>query len=451
MRNIIITIYPLPNTSDITYVFSSESNYTEQVYALSSLILNYSILSSAIESELILSMNQTPKSTNQFRSGQLVEIVDNGYVVFQGSILKVMNKLLPVNDGGQGGWYTLLTIVPSIYQLYVSPVIFDKAQAEQINDLTGLNVVAILAAQVTQKINTQLLLDYMISNTFYNIKWNKTIESNNLPNEVFLMSDLGSSRDSVLRSSIDAYNTVLYQQEDGNIIIRQLSTNEAYNAPFNIDLDNKSAIASTISNAQDVPFIPLLTCDYIDNTSLIPSVVSNYAMLSPNLSSASGSSWNVLSYKPNPVFFPRVSQLAQAGWFVGAIGNTSIGTNIISDPTTSAVFKKYSSSRDQYMIVSKSSNVKDPSTAAYQALLTAKQLGIALMNYYTINALISLDDQYIDQESDMVNIIGKIIQIQNCDMQAGVIANCSRIYNAQGSYLNFSILPLGSITGYWST
>lgn len=77
-------------------------------------------------------------------------------------------------------------------------------------------------------------------------------------------------------------------------------------------------------------------------------------------------------------------------------------------------------------------------------------MGNALTGYASLSGTISLDDKSL-AKVDMQTVLGKIVQINNCDLQSGIIATCSRSYSAQGSYLNFNIAPLGSLTGYWKS
>lgn len=451
MRRILISVYPRPNAVDLqgnpdnSYVFNSQDRINpDSSYQFFSMVLNYSIQSSSVTSMLVLTMNEPPDLTNVLRSGQPVEIVDNGDTVFQGVILSARYKLLPIGEGSQGQMALLITLAPSIYQLVNTPMIFDANQAQQVANLTGINVQNILAGGIAQNVSSDSLINYMISNTDYNSFFGNNINVEDLSTNVFVMAEAGQTRDSVLRASIDFNNVVLFQAENGLINIRQLDS--TIPAPFNVDLTNQ--FNDTDSN-NDTPTVSMLNYDYIENAASTPSIVSNYNMISPNLAVSNNASANILSYKPNPNFYPRVAQLATTGWFVGEIGQTQINDNVVTDPTVAKILSGYQTMVDQYMIGSPQFGAANSSTTAYQALLTGKQLGQALINYSILEGTISLDDQNISIQQNMGSVLGTIIKIQNCEMQSGVIATCSREYSAMGSYLSFNALPLGSITGYW--
>ncbi len=450
MRQLVITIYRRPGvTRDFLYNFNSEDEFLQsQIYQFINLNLNYSVLTSQITSTLVLGMNEPINESNVIRSGQPVQITDNGQIVFQGLVLSPRYTLLPMTENSQGGSYLIATLAPSIYQLTLTPVIFDQIQVQQIQAITGVDVGAILVGDVTQLVETDDLLDYMISNTDYSNFFQKGISAQDLGDNLFLMASVDQMRDPVLRQSIDYYNCVLYQQEDGTIVIRQLDS--ALEAPFDIDLANQFVGNGYIPNTaiDTIPIVPLLSYEYVDNAYSTPAVVSNYCMIDAATSVSSNAQQCVLTYAPNSKFFPRIKELELGGWFTGQVGITQLNDNIINDPTTAAAIKGFQQNPDQYMVASQASGVKEQGLAAYQALLTAKQMALGLAGYATINATISLDDPNLP--ADLGSVIGTVIQVQSCDLSAGLIATLSRSYSADGSYMNFNIVPLGSYTGYWT-
>jgi hypothetical protein len=445
MRKLVINISARPETDDNSYGFSSIDVLVPSIYQFLNLVLNYSVTSSSITSMLILGMSSPISSDNVLRSGQPVVITDNGVTVFQGVILTPSYKMLPIDESGQGGLYLFATLAPSIYQFTITPLIFDSAQAKQISTVTGLDVSAILVGGVTQSIATQSMLDYMVTNMDYNAIYGKSISASNLGDNIYVMTAAGEYRDTTIRSSIDYYNCVFYQQEDGTIIIRQLDP--SIESPFDIDLQN--SYLGTLAGSDVTPVAPLLAYEYCENGYSTPSVVSNYAMLSPDTGIGAVAQQCVLSYAPNPEFYPRIGQLLKSGWFTGQIGVTQINDNIVKNPTTAQALKTFQSEQDQYMITTQATGVKDQFYAAYQALLTAKQLGAALTGYSSIDGTISLDDVNL-AGVDLSSVVGTCLQIQNCDMTAGLIATCSRNYSINGSFLTFSIVALGSYTGLWA-
>ena len=445
MRQLKVNIQPRAGTSDLAYIFNSQDTYSPaSPYQFVNLVLNYSVVSSSVTSMLILGMSTTLSENNVLRSGQPVTVEDNGVIVFQGVILTPTYKLLPMSEDSKGGLYAVITLAPSLYQLTLMPMIFDDTQAAQIKIVTGVDVSNFLAGNTVQLSNTQDLLNYMVLDTDYSTYFDGRISADDLGKTLFVMATAETSRDTVLRQSIDYYNCILYQQEDGLIVIRQLDP--SFECPFDIDLANN--IPAQNVTPETVPIAPLLTYEYMENAYSTPAAVSNYAMLAPDLAVAALADQCVLTYAPNPIFFPRIKQLQMGGWFVGQIGGTQINSNIASDPNTAAALAHFQSYQDQYMITTQASGVKDQATAAYQALLTAKQMGAALSGYSGLSFTISLDDPNI-ATADLSSVVGTCLQIQNCDMKSGLIATVSRSYSSDGSYLSGNIVPLGSYTGYW--
>lgn len=452
MRTINITIQKRFNVStDNDYQFLTfGANNESTVYQLESLILNYSVTSSQVTGTLILGMNEPVSSTNVLRSGQPITVLDNGITVFEGILLSPQYTVLPMTDENPGGSFLFATIAPSIYQLTITPLVFDNTQIQQINTLTGTNISNILVSGVTQKIPTDSLLSYMVSNTTYNNVFNHTINAEDLADNLFLITSLGEMRDTALRHSIDYYNCVLYQQEDGIIKIRQLDA--SIDCPFDLDLQNLYNVdLSQPVPPNTIPIAALLTYQYQENAFSTPAVISNYAMLDPNIASAQSATPGVLTYATNPKFFPQIANLQKTGWFVGQIGMTQLNNNVVEDPTTAQALETFFKYPDAYMLASPATGVSDQGLASYQALLTAKQMGMAITGYSSLSGTISLDDPSLANvdPADLGKVVGTIVQIQNCDMQAGLMATVSRSYNAIGSYLSFNITPLGSYTGYW--
>ena len=450
MRNIQIYISARPGTSDNTFSFvtnssQSDPNQEAQVYEFISMDINYFIQSSNVLSQIIFSMNVPVGPLNVIRSGQIVQISDEGNVVFEGIIVPSYS-VLPVSDNGTGGVFLVGTLLPSICQLASTPMVFDTTQANQINSLLGISIINILAGGVAQNVSTSDLLSYIITNTDYNTTFQKTIIYGDLPETVFLMASAGQSRDAVVRASIDFTNTVMYQAENGTIIIRQL--NSSLQAPFSLDLSN--SLNGEVS-ADGTNKLQMLQYKYSDNAISCPSVISNYGLLAADPAISADVQSLLVTYTPNPTYFPRVQQLQKSGWFVGSIMNSQINNNIVTDPTVASILKNYQAFPDKYMLSAASLDESGPTgfVTAYQSLLTGKQLGHALTTYAGLECVISLDDPNIPSIG-MTDILGTCVNIGNCDLKSGLIAAYKRSYSAAGSFLALNIVPLGSITGYWS-
>lgn len=442
MRNIQIFIESREGTDDNIYNFTTQNELTE-VYSFAECILNYSIQSSQSLSKIILDMNQPLNDSNVLRSGQPVIIFDDGQKVFEGILNCVQYMMLPINDQGQGKQVMIGMLSPSICQLTITPTIFDIDQAKQISKLLDIDVSALLIGNFRQSVKTIKLLEYIITNMDYDRIFKKKILYYDLPEELYIMASAAQSRDEVLRYSMDYYNTVLYQQEDGQIIIRQLDAN--IECPFDVDTMNFSL--GNPNTEEFVPIVPMLQYSYTENAYNTPSIISNYGILPDGVAISSGAKNFAVSYSPNEKFYPRINQLLKTGWFTGQLGNSQINDNIISSPIIASALKNFQINKDQYMnSIIPTGLLKDTFFLAYQAMITGKQMGQALTGYSNFNGTISLDDPNLPK---LGNILGSIMQVFNSDMKAGIIASLTRQYGKGGSYLSFSLAPLGSITGYW--
>lgn len=449
MRSISISIFARAGTKDNHYNFSSLNTLSnlkglDNVYQFYSCDINYSLQTSSVLSQLVLSMSDTVKPSNILRSGQNIEITDNNNIIFQGIILSITYSVSP-STNQSGGSFAFLTLAPSIYQLALLPMIFDNAQRTQIQSLLNIDIASFLVANNTQLVDTQKFINYLATNTDIVNIFNHKITISDLPKQVYIMAQAGQSRDSVLRSSIDYTNTVFYQQENGAPIIRQLT--DKIVAPFTLLLNAGDAVVEGYLTGTVYPSV--LSYEYTDNALTVPSVVNNYAIIPPNTSIASNTPLNnFVSFKPNPKYYPRVEQLQKAGWFSGQLQHSPINQNIISDTSLFAILQNYQVQTDQYMLSLSDKNTLDKKLLAYQTLIAGKTMGQSLVSYSNLECRLSLDDRVFDGVN-MQFLLGKIVNITNSDMQSGLIATYSRHYSIQGSYISLCLVPIGSITGYW--
>jgi hypothetical protein len=258
------------------------------------------------------------------------------------------------------------------------------------------------------------------------------------------MTSPGDSRDTMLRTSIDFYNCVMFQKENGIIQIRQLDTSII--APFAVDLQNEYLPPNQLPSQV---IVPMLKWNFYDSAYETPCVMSNYALVPPQLSITQSVDTSLISYTPNSRYYPRLDALKNSGWFVGAIGQTQINQNIIQNPTATTALAGFQASIDLYMKKSSGTGYQNDFLSSYQALLTAKQLAIEITKYSGLIGQVSLDDP--NMPDSIGDFIGTILNIQNCDMQQGVVSKSTRRYSVNGSYLDFDVAPLGSFTGYWKS
>jgi hypothetical protein len=453
MRKTQLLIYPLDDANDVEYSFNLTADDTDDGYINGVSVtkeykfllcdLNYSLTSSLTPSLLILGLNQPQTKKNTLRSGQLVEVADNGVIVFQGNIDLVTYEVSP-----ETGPIVILTLVQSIFQLTKIPFIFSSDQIKQIQKLTNLNAQLMLISDYAQKVNTEQFLNLIIDNTFYKNYWEQDkINYQDLSKDTFVLATSGVNRDEVLRSSLKCMNVVIYQNESGKIIIRGLDDKTL--SPFNVDITQNSIFNDALNpkfKAGDN--VALLGYKYIEHATSVPLFISNYNILSPDISNAEDAKVFILTYAPSEKYFPRVYTLKNKGWWSGIIETTQISSNIIGSAEFQAILNQINTQPDKYMKNINADVKQNNAFSYYQALLTADSLADKLKDYNHFIGKVSLDDKFLPE--DISNLLGSIMNIGNCDMEHGIVATYNRHYGQDGSYLNFTLLPLGSLIGIWN-
>ena len=457
MRQLLINIEKRVDR-DRAFVFNGIN--ADPIYAFSSATVNYSISSSNVTSMLFLTVvGGMPETQDAIRSGQYVTIEDNGDIIFQGNVLSAVFKQSIIPASGISQLMLNITLAPSIFQLALAPLIFDNAQATNIGKLLGIDIAASLVGK-TQQSKISDFFNGIIQNTDYSNYFKKTIQYSDLDNSVYTITGTGATIDSVVRSTLSYFNAVFYQQEDGTIIVRQLDP--SIESPFDIDLNNQNLSTTSVTSSPDIiPVAPLLEWEYVDNACSTPSIVSGYNIISANIASLINNNTKtdsfplIVSYKPNSVYYPRMGELISTGWFVGAINNTQINDNIVTDPALSTIVEKYFQFNEQYLTASTASGAPNSVSfnnqniiTAYQKLMATKEMASLLARYSSVSGYISLDDPNL-QNVNLNKVVGTCLQIGNCDMKSGIIASCSRMYSIGTPLLAITVLPLGSITGYW--
>ena len=252
------------------------------------------------------------------QSGQPIEVQQNGVTIYQGIILSATSKLNGDNDIVQ------LQLIPSAGQLSLCNFIFNPVIRDQIQKLTGINMVTLLITGINAEVSTQKLLDVMIANTVYKEQFqHDSIIANDLPSNLRIVSDIMDSKEIVLRKGLQWFNTVAYQQENGKIIIRQLDSK--LQCPFSIDYSNTQIkLNPNVVSYQDGNGNVIGACLGVldrefDDNALSYSTLSSYSILQANVAEALKADNNKLTVAPNYKYFDRVKVLQENGWIIGKI------------------------------------------------------------------------------------------------------------------------------------
>jgi len=370
------------------------------------------------------------------QSGQPIQIQQNGVTIYQGIILSATNKLEGDNDIVQ------LQLMPSASQLSLCNFIFDQTIRDQIQKITGINMEVLLITGLNAKVSTQKLLDVMINNTTYKNQFqHDSVLINDLPSELRVVSDITDSKEIVLRKSLQWFNTVAYQQENGKIIIRQLDSK--LQCPFSIDYMNQGA---SLYLANQKPCLAVLDREFNDNA-LSYSTLSSYSILQANVAEALKADNNKLTVSPNYKYFDRVKVLQENGWIIGKIMQIPLNDSFLKDPAYSNALKGMQSSPTQYFNSTGGSATDKEFYSAYQRMVTQQAMAAQMSGYCILKATVSIDDAFFPD--GVGDIQGTIINIDNAPVKQGIIASYTKEFSSNGSFIHMIILPVGTITGFW--
>lgn len=374
------------------------------------------------------------------QSGQPIEVQQNGATIYQGIVLSVKNKLTVENEK----IYDIveLQLLPSAGQLSSCNFMFDRTIRDQIQKLTGVDMSLLLITGFNAEVSTQKLLDVMIANTVYQNQFqHNSVIANDLPVNLRVVSDVTDSKEIVLRKSLQWFNTVAYQQENGKIIIRQLDSR--LQCPFSIDYMNQGA---SLYLADQKPCLAVLDREYDDNA-LSYSTLSSYSILQANVAEAIKADNNKLTVAPNYKYFDRVKVLQDNGWIIGKIMQIPLNSSFLENPAYTEALKGMQSQPTQYFNSTGGSATAKEFYSNYQRMVTQQAMAAQMSGYWILKATVSIDDAFFPD--GVGDIQGTIINIDNAPVKQGIIASYTKEFNANSSFIHMIILPIGTITGFW--
>lgn len=370
------------------------------------------------------------------QSGQPIQIQQNGVTIYQGEVLSAKSKLTIEGDIVQ------LQLMPSSGQISLCNFILDQTIRDQIQKLTGINMEVLLITGLTTTVSTQKLFSVMIANTVYKNQFqHDSVIVEDVPIELRIVSDVTDTKEIVLRKSLQWFNTVAYQQENGKIIIRQLDSR--LQCPFSIDYLNQG---SNLYLANQKPCLAVLDREFDDNA-LSFSTISSYSILQANLAEALKVNNNKLTVAPNYKYFPRVKVLQDNGYIISKIIQIPLNDSFLKDPAYSNALKKMQSSPTQYFNSTGGSATDKEFYSAYQRMVTQQAMAAQMSGYWILKATVSIDDAFFPD--GVGDIQGTIINIDNAPVKQGIIASYTKEFSANGSFIHMIILPVGTITGFW--
>jgi hypothetical protein len=435
MTTLNIKIYKCKNSTDTEFEFTFNRNTltNSNGYSFIACKLNYDINKYYVASTMEL-LTENPNVL--IKSGQPIQIQQNGITIFQGIVLTAKYDL-QVNAERVS-----LQLIPSCCQLALTNFVSDSVMADQIQKLTGVNISTILLTGLNQKISTKKLLNVMLTNTVYQTQFNhQSIIANDLPVNLRLITDVGDSKEIVLRKSLSWFNAVTYQKENGEIVIRQLDSK--LKCPFSINYTNKATNSYVSPNN---PCLAILEREYIDNA-LSFSTLSSYSVLDKNLAVGAKVNNNVLTVIPEYKYFDRIKILQNNGWNINKQMQIPFDSSFLKDPMYTEALQGMQSSPNQYYKASGGSATAKEFYNAYQRQLTQQTISAQMSNYWTLTAKVSIDNDYYLEE--VPDLQGTVINIDNAPVKEGIITAYSKEFSLDGSFIHMVIAPVGTITGFW--
>lgn len=280
-----------------------------------------------------------------------------------------------------------------------------------------------------------------------------------MPEEVWAVILPNKDRLSVLKEILVPYSRVIYQAEDGNIIIQPLFINDKVSDIFNINCYNNyngtwlgfnsRNAASQIPNRVDVLFGVSVPVNIFQNSEL-GSIADIYAS-APKINKQTNliESSNLAGILDYSQVYSTSTRLYNSGKFVMPVMETlSLDNSLfLNSILMNSVLSLYTSKDFMYSNIYVSGSNENNSIALLYA-----QIFLAQLNAQNYNATITYDYLKVSGETSP---LGKIITIDNgtnIDYHEMIVTNTSLSFTRQGGCLyTIDTCPLLSITGVWST
>lgn len=287
------------------------------------------------------------------------------------------------------------------------------------------------------------------------IDWFTFIDGNApaLPNKLWAVCQTNKNRDAVLREILFPYNRILWQREDGTIIIQPLFYDDNAEAKWNLDLQansNNTWLGWDISknaghmvNRLDFQFAAILPLD---------SYGGAYQ----------GGNNIYTSAFANPKYYSRMVALQESGLFNTAIlANKSLDSGIITD---ASLYNSLVQSLNTSQLAQLSQRspvyynpVPNDGSATVPQIYASNEMAINLMQAYTMQVIydynVMTDETDTSPATQFLDLpLAKIVQVEaygELDYNAMLCFSCQLSIDQEGSNLIANFVPIESITGSW--
>lgn len=459
-----INILPVIDGDNTLTITTNNVNASTDLFAFLSMELNYGITESSTPGQITLDcrLNEVDAVSDQLiREGQTVNIyaIADGAInlkqIFAGYITKIKYKrsgkgtfaylfinsilgelsLLSVNTDWNDVSKTYNTIMTNISggQVSLNPFLNQIAEGSLLSGIPRGSGDSLTSA----------------------IDWFTFIDGTApaLPSTLWAVCQTNKSRDSVLREILFPYNRLLWQKEDGTIIIQPLFYDDNADAKWNIDLKNNTnnnwldweieKNAGNMINRIDFQFAAILPFDQY------------------GASYQGGNNIYVSSFA-NPIYYSRINQLYQSGLFNTVIlSNKALDTSIFTD---AALYNSLVQANGQSAINNLSANnpvyyspAPNNKSSSIPQIYASNEMAINnLLAYHlkvTYDYNVMTDETDINPPTQFLDFpLAKVINISSyglLDYDSMLCFSCQLTIDGAGTNLTAYFVPIESITGIW--
>lgn len=444
--NFIVTIGALAATDNNIVITSDIKNprcnpQGKSIYALESMLLNYSILNSSAPGVLFLSSNYAITEQNKIKCGQIVlihKILKDGQTLntlYIGFVKAVRYTI------GIDGISVAVSLDSLISQLMQLPMIYSS----QDNAYYGVSVLGVLSYKIKQEKlwiglanNSLLKLASTYSDEYNNLKYppfNIINGTTKLPDTLWANVKLNQSRDSVIREILTPYNRIMFQDQLGIINVQPLFINDK-DSNWDINLDQNvrgKAIWERVEISDNSGFM----INKIIESFAFPmanEVITEFDNLPDSVQ---------VAVTPNKTYFKRLNELNRSGYYnTGIYANKALSKNMLADSDFLTYFEKMGNNGEVVGIDGKKYPLAELYAQNTMALNLINANSISIAYEYT-----SVQDFTLPL-AKIINVTSKQAYLEHPNhICYGAVFR----YNSQddGASIVLQLSNLYSITGIW--
>ena len=442
MINYAIEIYGVVD-GDYEGFINNTSNETD--YALVSLQMRYTILSSESAGSMVL----IPKPLGNINNQQYY--IDESNRLQEGQIIKIYkqwlesgsNNIISENTAFLGfieriqykksaeGFIIIVFFSQLLKQFTILPSVQTSEEAE--------NIGVPLPSIIGNKANLTDITNKFIANSLMAVAQNQSLYDdsaqvfnidNRVPEQVYVYSDLNTSRDTFVRTAIQVWNLIMWQDESGKVYIEPLALNNIADSIWNIEEGNYISYEATNNSG--------VVLNQLIQFYMIPT----FENVLPNATNLSAGVRTVIT--PNEQYFPRSKSLYDTkNYTVSELNGKSIDNNIVKNPQAFTYLSQGSGINNAFKTLEGS---PQPVTQLYGQQDFAR----AMNNAYNFGVLMPVTENYIDNDLPLAQIVS--INLNDYVLPNGnmLCVGASIEWSVDiGAVIMLQFTPVLSVSGLW--